>query len=150
MRAFYFFSAGYSDSEGVGCSRREKARGLLRSGYETLLRITVVFPHAKGPTYTFHKGESPAFKASREVLSLSYAPIVPHDTWNTTWSEMKPSVILSCKTRAPLFLVNCTRCRLWNYRLINALAIKIKNQNPQAKLLKFLQFKAFYQVSVLH
>lgn len=76
---------------------------------ETFSRLTVVFPYVKYLPCTSHKGEKPGFKGSHKVLQYYSMMLL-------TRSKMKSSLLSRCKMRAPLFLVNCTRCRLCSYK----------------------------------
>lgn len=60
-------------------------------------------PYVKCLPCTSYKGEKSQFKVSQSTM-------LP------TRSKMKSSLLSECKIRAPLFLVNCTRCRLCNYK----------------------------------
>lgn len=68
-----------------------------------------VLPYVKCLPCTSYKGEKSGFKVSHKILQYYSMMLL-------TWSKMKSSLLSRCKMRAPLFLVNCTRCRLCNYK----------------------------------
>lgn len=66
-------------------------------------------PYVKCLPCTTFKEENSGFKVSHKVLQY-------YSMMHLTWCKMKSSFLSRCKMRALLFLVNCARCKLWNYK----------------------------------